>query len=215
MRSRTWSTRLADRHRGGVTRSIVLQAGEREALEGPVGADEVGHEVVDRVGQEIGGRRELHQPPVAHDGDPVGHLHGLVDVVADEDDGLGNGPVQAQEVVLQPLAGDRVDGRERLVHQHHRRVGRQRAGEADALLLAARELGRVAARELVGVEPDQLQQLADAAAGPLLVPPEQLRHGGHVGADGEVGEEADLLDDVADLAAQRGRVAARARRGRR
>ena len=37
-------------------------------------------------------------------------------------------------------AHDRVDGAERLVHQQHRRVGGQRAGDADPLLLAAGEL---------------------------------------------------------------------------
>ena len=46
----------------------------------------------------------------------------------------------AQELVLQPVAGDRVDGAERLVHQQHGRVGRQRPGHADALPLAAGEL---------------------------------------------------------------------------
>ena len=45
--------------------------------------------------------------------------------------------VQAQEVVLQPVAGDRVERPERLVHQHQRLVGRHRARHADALPLAA------------------------------------------------------------------------------
>ena len=49
-----------------------------------------------------------------------------------------------EQLVLQPLAGDRVDRAERLVHQDHRRVGGEPAGDADALLLAAGELARVA-----------------------------------------------------------------------
>ena len=40
----------------------------------------------------------------------------------------------------------------------------------------------------------------------LLVPAEQLGHRGDVGADGLVGEQPDLLDDVADPAAQLDRV---------
>ena len=72
--------------------------------------------------------------------------------------------LQAQELVLQPLAVDRVDRAERLVHQQHRRVGGERAGHADALALAARELGRVALAHLAGVERDQLEQLVDARA---------------------------------------------------
>ena len=48
--------------------------------------------------------------------------------------------LQAQELVLQALAVDRVDRAERLVHEHQRRVGGERAGDADALALAAGEL---------------------------------------------------------------------------
>ena len=40
-----------------------------------------------------------------------------------------------QELVLQARAHDRVDRAERLVHQHQRRVGGERAREADALAL--------------------------------------------------------------------------------
>ena len=108
------------------------------------------------------------------DRDLVAHLDRLVDVVGDEDDRLAQLGLQAQELVLEPLAVDRVDGAERLVHQHQRRVGRERAGDADALALAAGELGRVAVAEVAG-EADQLEQLLDARGGPLLVPAEQLR----------------------------------------
>src|SRR3712207_8805460 len=48
-----------------------------------------------------------------------------------------------QELVLEPLARDRVDGPEGLVHQHDGGVGRQSPRDPYALLLAARELGRV------------------------------------------------------------------------
>ena len=80
----------------------------------------------------------------AQDDDPVAHLDRLVDVVGHEDDRLANLLLQAQELVLQALAGDRVDRAERLVHEHQRRVDGQGAGEADALALAARQLGGVA-----------------------------------------------------------------------
>ena len=71
--------------------------------------------------------------------------------------------LQAQELVLQPLAVDRVDRAERLVHQHQRRVGRQRPGHADALALAARELRRVAVARRSAVEADELEQLVARA----------------------------------------------------
>ena len=78
--------------------------------------------------------------------------------MGDEEDRLADLRLQAQELVLQALAVDRVDRAEGLVHQHHRRVGGERPRDADPLLLAAGELRRVAVAEL-GVEPDQLEQL--------------------------------------------------------
>ncbi len=49
-----------------------------------------------------------------------------------------------QQVVLRLGADDRVERAERLVHQQHLRLGRERAGDADALLLAAGKLVRIA-----------------------------------------------------------------------
>ena len=110
--------------------------------------------------------------------------------------------LQAQQLVLQALAGDRVDRAERLVHQQHRRVGGERPGDADALLLATGELAGVAVAVLRRVEADQVEQLVDALGDPLLVPLEQLGDHRDVGADREVREQPGALDDVADVAAQ-------------
>ena len=77
---------------------------------------------------------------------------------------LASSLLQAQELVLQPLADDRIDGAEGLVHEHHRRVGGERPGHADALALAAGELARVAVAVLGRVEADQRQELVDALA---------------------------------------------------
>ena len=122
---------------------------------------------------------------------------------------LRSSRLQAQELVLQALAVDRVDRAERLVHQHQRRVGGERAGDADALALAAGQLRRVAVAPSPRSSADELEQLVDARADALLVPAEQLRDGGDVVGDRLVREQADLLDHVADLAPQLGR-----RRGR-
>ena len=62
-----------------------------------------------------------------------------------------------------------------------RRVGGERAGDADPLALAARELRRVAVARCSRVEADELEQLVDARARcASLVPAEQPRHGGDV-----------------------------------
>ncbi len=155
--------------------------------------------------QELGGRRVLRQVATdLHDGDPVAHLDRLVDVVGDEEDRRAQRAMEPQELVLQAIADDRIDGAERLVHEHDRRLGGHRAGHADALALAAGELRRIAVADPRRVEPDQRQQLLDAGTDAVFLPAEQLRDRGDVVGDGLVGEQAGLLDHVADAAAQLG-----------
>ena len=171
-----------------------------------VATDEPGHEVVDGVGQQVGGvghLRELAADP--QDGHLVAELDRLVDVVRDEEDGLAELALQAQELVLQLVADDGVDRGEGLVHEHHRGVGGEGARHPYALLLPAGQLAGVALRE-GGVEPDPLQQLHRAGPGLRLVPAEQLGDGADVVEHRAVREQAGVLDDVADAAAHLGRV---------
>ncbi len=87
--------------------------------------------------QQVGRRGELRERAAdPHHRDQVTEPHRLVDVVGDEEDGLAEFALDPQELLLQLLAHHRVQGRERLVHEHHRRVGRECPGHADALLLA-------------------------------------------------------------------------------
>ena len=80
----------------------------------------------------------------------------------------------------------RVERRERLVEQEHARVARERAGERDALPLAARELGRPRLRKVR--DPEPLEVLVDAAAAAV----------GDVLAHVHVREERVLLEDEPD-----------------
>ena len=86
------------------------------------------------------------------DGDEVAHLDRLVDVVGHEQDRLGDRLLEAQELVLEAVADDRVDRAERLVHEHDRRVRGERPGDADALPLAAATAGSGSGR---GTSPDR------------------------------------------------------------
>ena len=137
--------------------SIGVTVSRRRPLVEPTKSDD---EVVGRVREQLGRGAVLGEPAAGgEDRDPVAHPHGLVDVVGDQHDGLAELALQPQELVLQPGAHHRVDGAERLVHQQHRRVGGERAGDADALALAAGELVRVAVGVRRRVEPDELHQL--------------------------------------------------------
>ena len=70
--------------------------------------------------------------------------------------------LDALELELHRLAQLEVERAERLVEQQRARVVHERAGQRDALLLAAGELRGLALGE-VG-EPDDLEQLVDAPA---------------------------------------------------
>ena len=106
------------------------------------------------------------------------------------------------QVVVQLGADERVERAERLVEQQHLGVEHQRAHQADALALAARQLGRVAV-EAVGGEAGQGAQLVEAARDAGGVPAEVARHQRRVVRGGEVREQPAVLDHVADAAAQR------------
>ena len=191
---------------GGRALRDVREGLQREQLEAALGAEEVGDEVVGRPGEEFGGRRALDEVAAgAEDRDAVAEPYRLVDVVRDEDDGLVQLLLEPEQFVLELGADDRVDRAERLVHEQHRRVGGERPGDADALLLAAGELVRVAAAGLGG-EADGFEEFG--RAGPCLAAAvaEQQRHGGDVVEHRTVREEARLLDDVPDGAAEFRRV---------
>ena len=120
-----------------------------------------------------------------------------------EHDGFAHFALDPQKLVLQALSGNPVDGTEGLIHQQHRRIGAQRPGYPDPLPLSAGELVRVAVCESARVEADQLEQLADPARDPTLVPTQQARDGRDVVGNREMREEADVLDHVAHPQPQR------------
>ena len=185
----------------------VSHADQRQALQRTVRAHEVLDEVVRGAHQQLRRRRVLCQhPALLHHGHPVAHLDRLVDVVGDEQDRLADLRLEPQELVLEALPVDRVDGAEGLVHQHQRRVRGERARHADPLPLAAGQLRGKAVAHVRG-QGDEVEHLLHAAGDARAVPPEQARHHADVVPDREVGEEADLLDHVPDATAQLGRRA--------
>ena len=81
--------------------------------------------------------------------------------MGDAHDRLAQRPLDAEQLVLETLPGDRVDGTERLVHEYDGRVGREAPGHADPLLLAAGQLARVTVAVARRVEVDHVEQLVD------------------------------------------------------
>ena len=105
--------------------------------------------------------------------------------------------LEPADLVLHVAADQRVERAERLVVEHHRRVDRERARDADPLLHAARELvGELVRRVL---EADELQDLARPRE------PLGLRHAAHLEPERDVvdhapvGEQAEVLEHHRDV----------------
>ena len=103
--------------------------------------------------------------------------------------GSRNSASSSRELAADNAAGVRVERRERLVEEEDRGVARERAGERDALPLAARQVAGPGTGEMR--DPEALEQLVD----PLSAAE------GDVAADVEVREERVLLEDEPDRAA--------------
>jgi len=114
----------------------------RQALERAVAADELADEGVGRRRKDDFRQIVLHEPAVVENGDAVAHLDRFVDIVGHEHNRLPEPAQDAQKFRLQVGPSDRIECAERLVHQHHRRIGGERARHAYALLLPSGQFAR-------------------------------------------------------------------------
>ena len=103
---------------------------------------------------------------------------GELEVVGDEDEGRAAVALQGEQEVDDRAARALVEVAGRLVGDQDRRVRRDRAGDRDALLLAARELGRVVVQPLAEADRPEL------ASRPLE----------GVGGAGELQRQRDVLE---------------------
>ena len=140
------------------------------------------------AGDQLRGRADLQESALDEDADAVGENGGVVEIVGDEEDGEVEAVEDRPELGPHARACVRVEGGEGLVEEEHVGVAGKRAGESDALALAARELARARLRE-VG-EAEALEHLLDACPAGV----------GDVLLDGHVREEGVLLEDEADPA---------------
>ena len=96
---------------------------------------------------DFGRRADLADDALVHDGDAGRERHRLFLVVGDDDEGDADLVLDVHELELGLLAQLLVERAERLVEQQHLRLLGERAGERDALALAAGQLVRLAAGE--------------------------------------------------------------------
>ena len=171
-----------------------------------VGVDEIAQKVLDLsaggVGQHLFRRRHLDDVAVVHEDNDVGQIQSLRHVVGDEDEGLVQLLLEALHLLLQGAAGHGVQGGEGLVHEDDRGRGGQGAENADALLLSAGHLAGIFMGVLLIGEVDHFQQLPGDAVTLLLAVFQQGGYHADILSHRHVGEQADLLDHIADVAAQ-------------
>jgi len=156
-----------------------------------VGAGERRDHRVGGTAQQLGRGGDLQEPALVDHGDTVGEGGRVLEGMRDQQRGELELAEQLGELVAHLPARDRIERAERLVEQQHAGLARERASERDTLSLAARELPGTRAGEVA--DPEALEQIGALA----------LAGEAHVAGDGEVGEEAVVLRQVADAASLR------------
>ena len=165
-----------------------------------LGVQELVHEGVARF-HHLARRAVGDDRAVVQQEEVVGDAHRLVHVVGDDDRGRAQRAVQGADEVHDHVERDRVEARERLVVDDELRVERDGARERHAARHAARELA--GHERLRAAQPDRVElhhdQVAQDRLGQLRVLAHRERD---VLEDGEVAEEAALLEHHAHLAPQ-------------
>ena len=135
---------------------------------------------------------------------PVGDARGLLHVVRHDHDCVLI--LQRVHQLLDPLRCDRVERRGRLVEQQHLRLDRDRARDAEPLLLAAGERERALLQSVLDLVPER--RALERALHPLveaLLHPEDPRRPGNIVVD-RLRERVRLLEDHPDSAADLDRL---------
>ena len=111
--------------------------------------DECPRGLVLRAGEDVEDVAFLDDLSAVHDDDAVADLLHHVHFVRDHHDRHAELLVEPLEELKRRDGGFRIERRSRLIGKQHLRIGGEGAGDADALLLPARELGGVLAGVLV------------------------------------------------------------------
>ena len=181
---------------GGVERFRVTEVGA-DLARGPrhgrvveVGDRPRPREVDRDVGDDPAGARR-------QDDDTVGDQDRLGDAVGDHDD-RRRGPIpQAEQLEVEPLAGQCIERAERLVEEQDRGLERQRPRERDALARPAGQLGGSRAGD-GRVEADERGQARETRGAPIGRPAGELERVGDVVGGRTPRQEPWLLEDEPD-----------------
>ena len=127
---------------------------------------------------------------------------GFANVVGNEDDGFFQAGSERFELALKLGARDGIEGAEGFIHEEDGRIGGESARYADALALSAGKFAGAAVSELARVEANKMEHFINASRDAAGLPFFQSGNEGDVLRDGEMREEARILDDVTNAAAE-------------
>ncbi len=181
----------------------IARLNQQQAFQCTILAHKRADKLVGRFREQLVGAGALNDFPLAEHCDAIAKLQRFVDIVAHQHHRFLQLALHLQELILDNLAVNRVDRAERLIHQQHRRIRRQRANNADTLLLPAGHLFRVAVEEAFRIQRHHRHQLGRAFLAARFIPAQHPGHHGDVLFNRHIREQANLLNDVADIAAQR------------
>ena len=133
---------------------------------------------------------------------PVAEIDRLLEIVCDEKDGHARAARDFEHLVLQGLAGHRVERPEWLVHHHRRRLLRKAACDLQPLLHPTRHLRRVLVGE--GAEPNSPEERRDPVAALIARRSHGFERKRDVARGGAPGQQRPgiVLEDDRDVAAR-------------
>ncbi|SAJ13336.1 Uncharacterised protein [Enterobacter hormaechei] len=180
----------------------VARGYQQQAFQRPVLTNKRADKLIGGFRQQLVRAGALNNTPLTEDGNTVAQLQRFVNIVAHQHHGLFQLALHLQELVLDHLTVNRVNRAEWFIHQQDRRIRCQRADDADTLLLTAGHFARIAVKEFMWIHCHHIHQLLGTGFTARFVPAQHARHDGNVLFDSHVREQANLLDHVANVAAQ-------------
>ena len=184
---------------GSKRRAQATGAGRLDPRRQDVGcADKVGDVGGNRAAINLLRPADLFEAPLLHQADAVGQRQRLLLIMRDEHRGDPGLALQLRDHLAHLQAQLRVEIRQRLVHEEEARPDHHRAGQRDALALAAGEFRRAALRE--SLQSHALERLSDAFAHIRLADVARAQAIGDVVIHRLVREQGVVLKHHADVA---------------
>jgi len=148
-------------------------------------------------------RRGLgHDASGVQEHDTRAEKQSFADIVGDDDDSFGKAAGEIEKSALQFGASNGVESAKRFVHQKNGGIGSEGARDADALALTTGEFAGEARRELRGFETNEAHDFGIAGSDAIRRPTFQTRNQADILLYGEMRQQADFLDDIANAAAK-------------